>query len=65
MAKRFLDEAGIAYETVIANEDIEQTTKYEIRQAPTLVVIQKGKAEHYVNVSNIRRYIEESATVPV
>lgn len=65
MAKRFLDEAEISYETIIANEDVEMTTKYEVRQAPTLVVIHNGKAEHYVNVSNIRRFIEESATVPV
>lgn len=65
MAKRFLDEAEIFYETIIANEDVEMTTKYEVRQAPTLVVIHNGKAEHYVNVSNIRRFIEESAIVPV
>jgi len=65
MAKRFLDEAGLSYDVVLANEEVEKAKAFNIRQAPTLVVMNNGKTTQYVNVSNIRRYIEESSTVPV
>ncbi len=65
MAKRFLDQAGIAYDVILANEDIAAADLYGIRQAPTLVVIRGGKMEKFENVSNIRRFIEESAAVAV
>ncbi len=65
MAKRFLDQAGIAYDVILANEDIASVDLYDIRQAPTLVVIRGGKMEKFENVSNIRRFIEESAAVAV
>ncbi len=58
MAERFLDTAGIAYEKIYANKDVEATAEYGITQAPTLVVIKDGKAEKIVNVSNIRKFIE-------
>ncbi len=59
MAKTFLDRAGLLYDTVIANEEPELTAKYGVRQAPTLVAIANGTAEKIVNVSNIRRFIDE------
>ena len=59
MAKTFLDRAGLLYDTVIANEEPELTRKYGVRQAPTLVAISNGTAEKIVNVSNIRRFIDE------
>ena len=65
MAKRFLDQAAIRYDVILANEDVAAADLYDIRQAPTLVVIRDGKMEKFVNVSNIRRFIEESAGVPV
>ena len=65
MAKRFLDQAGIRYDVILANEDIASADLYGIRQAPTLVVISGGKMEKFENVSNIRRFIEESAAVAV
>ena len=37
-AKKRLDEAGIAYETVIAEEDRQRAIRYGIMSAPTLVV---------------------------
>ncbi len=64
MAKRFLDQAAIRYDVILANEDVAAADLYDIRQAPTLVVIRGGKMEKFVNVSNIRRFIEESAGVP-
>ena len=59
MAKSFLDKAGIAYNVVIADEDVETAQKFEIRQAPTLVVEKDGKLEKIVNLSNIKKFIED------
>ena len=61
MAKTFLDRAGLLYETVIADEVPELTRKYGVRQAPTLVVVRGADAEKVVNVSNIRRFIDEQS----
>ncbi len=59
MAKSFLDKAGIPYDVVIADEDVETAQKFEIRQAPTLVVENDGKLEKIVNLSNIKKFIED------
>ncbi|MBR2374036.1 MAG: ribonucleoside triphosphate reductase, partial [Lentisphaeria bacterium] len=61
MAKTFLDRAGMIYETVIADEAVELTRKYGVRQAPTLVVVRGNEFEKVVNVSNIRRFIDEQS----
>lgn len=60
MAERFLTEAGIAYKKVIADEEAELVERYDIHQAPTLIVTDGTDFERIVNVSNIRRYIEET-----
>ena len=61
MAKVFLDKAGLAYEVILADKDPETAKKYEVRQAPTLIVERNGDlAETIVNLSNIRRFIEEN-----
>ena len=61
MAITFLNNAGIAFEHVIADENREMTEQFDIHQAPTLVVIQNGKMEQFVNLSNIRKYIDSAA----
>jgi ribonucleoside-triphosphate reductase len=61
MAKTFLDRAGLIYETVIADEAVELTRKYGVRQAPTLVAVRGENFERIVNVSNIRRFIDEQS----
>ena len=58
MAEKFLDDAGIVYEKVFANKDLDAAKQFGIMQAPTLVVIKDGKAEKIVNVSNIRKFID-------
>ena len=57
MAQKFLDEAKIKYTKVDAEVDVELTNKYNIKQAPTLVVIKDGNIEKITNVSNIRKFI--------
>ncbi len=58
MAAKFLDDAGIKYEKVLADENPAMANEFDIHQAPTLVVISGGTAEKIVNLSNIRAYTE-------
>ena len=60
MAKQFLSEAGIDYEIIDAEEQQDLSTKFNIMQAPTLVVIQDGDVQTIPNLSNIRRYIMDT-----
>ncbi len=47
-------------EIIDAEEHPELAKKYGIRQAPTLVVMDKeGDMKRYVNASNIQRYVDE------
>jgi len=59
MAEMFLDKAGISFKKIYADENAELTEKYEIRQAPTLIITDGERFDKIVNVSNIRKYIEE------
>ncbi len=58
MAERFLTQAGIEYTKVIADEEPEMVERYDIHQAPTLIVETGGDCEQIVNASNIRRFTE-------
>ena len=60
MAAKFLDDAGIVYDKIFAEENPDLTNSYEVKQAPTLVVIKGDVAEKIVNVSNIRKFAEEA-----
>ena len=60
MAKKFLADAGIAYETVVVDKDPLLAKQYGVRQAPTLLVLENGReVERVENPSNIRRFAEE------
>ena len=61
MAKMFLDNAGIEYTTLIAEENAELATAYGIKEAPTLVVVSGDKAEKIANPSNIKAFCEKMA----
>ncbi len=56
MAKTILDNAGIKYEVIDAEENPELTKKYEVKQAPTLIVAEGPNIEKIVNASNIKRF---------
>ena len=58
MAESFLDKAGIAFEKIYADENAEMTKKFDVKMAPTLVVVKGNEVEKITNVSNIRKYIE-------
>ncbi|MBQ3355760.1 MAG: ribonucleoside triphosphate reductase [Clostridia bacterium] len=59
MAKKFLADAGIAYETVVVDETPEAARKYGVRQAPTLLILDGDKEiERVENPSNIRAFAD-------
>ncbi len=59
IAKTYLDKAGVPYSTVYADENIAETEKYGVRQAPTLVLNQGDTFEKVINLSNIKKFAEE------
>lgn len=60
MAKMLLDNAGIAYDVVDAEDNKDITVAYGVRKAPTLLVPGENGIEAYENVSNIKKYIEDN-----
>ena len=58
MAKMLLDKAGIAYEVIDAEENVELTKEYGVKKAPTLIVPMADGLKVYENASNIKGYIE-------
>ena len=60
MAAKFLDDAGVVYDKLFAEENADLATKLEIKQAPTLVIVTGDSVEKIVNVSNIRKFAEEA-----
>ncbi len=59
MAVKFLTNAGIEFEEVFADENVELAKEYGIKQAPTLMVISDGYREAITNLSNIKGFIEK------
>ena len=58
MAKMFLDQAGLSYEALLAEENSELAKAYGIKEAPTLVVLSGDKAELISNPSNIKAFAD-------
>ena len=59
VADALLTKAGIPFEKIIADEQPDKATAYGVKQAPTLIVEQGGDAEKIVNLSNIKKFIEQ------
>ena len=59
VAESLLAKAGIAYEKIIAQEQVALAEAFGIRQAPTLVAVKNGEAEKFVAVPEIKRFIKE------
>ena len=60
MAKMFLDGTGMMYDTVLAEESVELAKQYDIKEAPTLVVINGDSYEKIANPSNIKAFTEKA-----
>ena len=61
MADRMLTKANIDFEIVDAEAHEDLSREYNIRQAPTLVVLHDGNIEKYANESNIKKFIQENS----
>ena len=59
MAKMLLNKSNIQFDFIDAEENIELTKKYKIKQAPTLVILDYSNLEidKIENVSNIKKWI--------
>ena len=58
-AKKLLDKANVKYTFIDAEEEVELTKQFKVKQAPTLVEIKKGEVKVIANLSNIKKYAEE------
>ena len=59
IAYTLLDKANIGYEKIDAEAQEDLTMKYGIRQAQTLIVTDGDGYESFVNLSNIKKFIEQ------
>ncbi|NCC66282.1 MAG: ribonucleoside triphosphate reductase, partial [Spirochaetia bacterium] len=59
LAKRFLDEANIAYRVIDAELETELAISYEVMQAPTLI-IPGPEIKRFANASSIKAYCEKA-----
>ncbi len=57
-AKAILQDAGLSYRLIDAEECPELVGEFRVMQAPTLVVVSGGEVAKYANASNIKRYTE-------
>ena len=58
MACAQLDKAGVLYRKLLANENADLCAKFEVKQAPTLVIVEGGVAQKFVGVSDIKKYLK-------
>ncbi len=59
MAKKFLADAGLDYETIVVNDNPDAARKYGVKQAPTLLVLDgETVVSRIENPSNIRAFTE-------
>ncbi len=57
IACAFLDKAGVEYQKLLANENVELVNTFGIKQAPTLVVVKDGEASKFIGVSEIKKML--------
>ena len=57
IAVSLLDKAGVIFNKLLANENVEAVNALGIKQAPTLVVVENGVASKYTGVSDIKKYL--------
>ncbi|MCI8332361.1 MAG: ribonucleoside triphosphate reductase [Clostridiales bacterium] len=60
IAKGFLEKAGVDYQIIDANENPALAEQFDIRQAPTLVVVNGEDFTAYAGASNIKKFTESA-----
>ena len=61
LAKEFLKDVN--YLAIDAEENMELAARYGVMQAPTLVIVDGDKHRKFVNVSNIKKYVDSLTSV--
>ncbi len=59
IAEQLLAKANIEYKKVVANENVGLSNSLGIKQAPTLICVNKGETEKYASVVNVKKFISE------
>ena len=59
MAKTVLDNAGVAYEEIVADDDVDSVHRYSVTQAPTLVLTGEDGAKSLKGVSEILGWLRK------
>ena len=57
VAEQLLGKAGVAYEKLIADENLELCKKYGVKGAPTLVITDGEAFQSFYSVPEIKKYI--------
>ena len=57
VAENMLNKAGIAYEKLIADENIELCKTYGVKGAPTLIVTDGTQFESHYSVQEIKKFL--------
>lgn len=60
VAMAYLDQEGLDYRKILAENNRELVAKHKIMQAPTLIITQENNVEVYVGVSSIKKYMQDS-----
>ena len=60
LAKNFLNEVGIKYRDIDAEENVALAEKYGVELAPTMVVVSGDKTQKVTNASEIRKFVENN-----
>ncbi|MBR5507786.1 MAG: ribonucleoside triphosphate reductase, partial [Clostridia bacterium] len=58
IACSILDKNGIAYNKLLADENKDMAVKFEIKQAPTLVIVKDGNISKFAGVSDIKKALK-------
>ncbi|MBR2180676.1 MAG: ribonucleoside triphosphate reductase [Oscillospiraceae bacterium] len=58
VAASIMDKMGIGFTKLLADENKELTVALGVKQAPTLVVVEDGKASNYTGVSDIKKFLK-------
>ena len=64
-AERLLQQTGLPYEKVLAEEQPELAARYGVRQAPTLVALTEGEPIKVVGLGPVKRFLEENRPAEV
>ena len=58
IAGAILNQAGVAFDKVDAEEHVDLVNAYGVRQAPTLIVVKGNEFQKYNNASEIKKFAE-------